>query len=52
MSLYKDILNGNEKISVVGLGYVGIPLAVEFARHASVIGFDINKEKIWIKIFI
>lgn len=46
MSLYKDILNGNEKISVVGLGYVGIPLAVEFARHASVIGFDINKEKI------
>lgn len=46
MSLYRDILNGNEKISVVGLGYVGIPLAVEFARHASVIGFDINKEKI------
>ena len=46
MSLYKDILSGNEKISVVGLGYVGIPLAVEFARHASVIGFDINKEKI------
>ena len=46
MSLYKDILNGNEKISVVGLGYVGIPLAVEFARHTSVIGFDINKEKI------
>lgn len=46
MSLYKDILDGNEKISVVGLGYVGIPLAVEFARHTSVIGFDINKEKI------
>lgn len=46
MNLYKEILDGNEKISVVGLGYVGIPLAVEFARHASVIGFDINKEKI------
>ena len=46
MSLYKDILDRNEKISVVGLGYVGIPLAVEFARHTSVIGFDINDEKI------
>ena len=46
MSLYENILDRNEKISVVGLGYVGIPLAVEFARHVSVIGFDINKEKI------
>ena len=46
MSLYSDILSGKEKISVIGLGYVGIPLAVLFAKKAKVIGFDINAEKI------
>lgn len=46
MNLYNDILNKNEKISIVGLGYVGIPLAVEFAKHIEVIGFDINDEKV------
>lgn len=46
MSLYNDIKNGRERISVVGLGYVGMPLAVAFARCARVIGFDLNKEKI------
>ncbi len=34
------------KISMIGLGYVGLPLAVEFAKHFPVIGFDINKERI------
>ncbi len=46
MSLYDDIKNGKERISVVGLGYVGMPLAVAFARRAKVIGFDLNEEKI------
>ncbi|MGL6107495.1 nucleotide sugar dehydrogenase [Romboutsia sp.] len=46
MNLYKDILDKKEKISVVGLGYVGIPLAVEFAKYVEVIGFDINEEKV------
>src|SRR5690554_3617310 len=46
MTLYQNILNGSEKISVIGLGYVGMPIAVAFARKVDVIGFDINKEKI------
>lgn len=36
----------NIKIAVIGLGYVGLPLAVEFGKHRSVIGFDINAERI------
>lgn len=46
MDLYNDVLNKKEKISIVGLGYVGLPLAVEFAKKAEVIGFDINNKKI------
>lgn len=46
MSLYTDIRERKEKISVVGLGYVGMPLAVAFAKSAAVIGFDLNDEKI------
>lgn len=46
MSLYEKIINREEKISLVGLGYVGMPIAVAFARKADVIGFDLNKEKI------
>ena len=46
MSLYDRIINREEKISLVGLGYVGMPIAVAFARKAEVIGFDLNKEKI------
>lgn len=46
MKLYEEILNNKEKISVIGLGYVGLPLAVEFARHVEVIGYDKNKEKV------
>ena len=46
MDLYERILAGEEKISLVGLGYVGLPIAVAFSRKASVIGFDINKKKI------
>ena len=46
MSLYDDILARKEKIALVGLGYVGMPIAVEFAKHVDVIGFDINAEKV------
>lgn len=46
MSLYKDIAEKKEKIAVIGLGYVGIPLAVALAKKFDVIGFDINTDKI------
>lgn len=46
MNLYQRILNKYEKISVIGLGYVGMPLAIAFAKVALVIGFDVNEEKI------
>lgn len=46
MSLYEDIISGKEKLSLVGLGYVGMPIAVAFAKKISVIGFDLNEEKI------
>ena len=46
MSLYEDILNKKEKISLVGLGYVGMPIAVAFSKQVGVIGFDVNAHKI------
>lgn len=46
MNLYENIKNKNEKISIVGLGYVGMPIAVAFSEKVNVIGFDISKEKI------
>ena len=46
MSLYDEIINGKEKISLVGLGYVGMPIAVAFAEKVKVIGFDTNTRKI------
>src|SRR5690554_1463674 len=46
MNLYEQIKTKKEEISVIGLGYVGLALAVAFAKKADVIGFDINKEKI------
>ena len=36
----------NTKIAIIGLGYVGLPLAVEFAKKYQVVGFDINKQRI------
>ena len=43
---YDDFASGRERLAVVGLGYVGLPLAVALARHFSVIGFDISSERI------
>lgn len=45
-SLYEKIISGEEKISLVGLGYVGMPIAVAFSKKVKVIGFDINEKKI------
>ena len=46
MSLYQELVNKKENLALVGLGYVGMPLAVEFSKHVEVIGFDINKQKV------
>ena len=46
MRLYERMLDKEEELAVVGLGYVGLPLAVEFSNHFKVIGFDTNSEKI------
>lgn len=46
MNLYNEIVNKKAKVSVTGLGYVGLPLAVAFAKKVNVIGFDIDEEKI------
>ncbi|MGP4073849.1 nucleotide sugar dehydrogenase [Piscibacillus sp. B03] len=46
MSLFEKIQAKEEKISVIGLGYVGLPLAVELAKKYDVVGFDINEEKL------
>ena len=46
MSIVEDLKNKNAKISLIGLGYVGMPIAVAFAKKVDVIGFDINIEKI------
>ena len=44
--LYEKLLNGEEKLSLVGLGYVGMPIAVAYAKKVKVIGYDLNKAKI------
>ncbi|MBQ2825184.1 MAG: nucleotide sugar dehydrogenase [Clostridia bacterium] len=46
MPLYEKIVRREEKISLIGLGYVGMPIAVSFSKKADVIGFDLNKNKI------
>lgn len=46
MKIYENLLRGNEKLSLIGLGYVGMPIAVAFAKSVKVIGFDINAKKI------
>ena len=46
MTLYNELINKQEKLSLIGLGYVGLPIAVAFARKIDVIGFDLNAAKI------
>ena len=46
MQIYQSLLSKEKTISVIGLGYVGLPLALEFARKFRVIGFDISPERV------
>ena len=45
-NIYSGLIAGTEKLALVGLGYVGMPIAVEFAKHIKVIGFDINEKRV------
>lgn len=45
-TIYQGLISGTEKLALVGLGYVGMPIAVEFAKHINVIGFDINEKRV------
>ncbi|HKK39632.1 MAG TPA: nucleotide sugar dehydrogenase [Cryomorphaceae bacterium] len=44
--MYNSLLNKEKKMAIIGLGYVGLPIALEFARKVSVIGFDINPDRV------
>ncbi len=44
--MYQDLLDKKRKLAVIGLGYVGLPIALEFARKIKVIGFDINAKRV------
>lgn len=44
--MYQELVDKKEKLAVIGLGYVGLPIALEFARKISVIGFDINPKRV------
>src|SRR5688572_10654265 len=44
--IYDDLVGKKEKLAVIGLGYVGLPIALEFAKKISVIGFDINAKRV------
>ncbi|MBG9981852.1 nucleotide sugar dehydrogenase [Aerococcaceae bacterium DSM 111020] len=46
MNLYQKLVEGDAKVSLIGLGYVGMPIAVAFAKKVPVIGYDLNTEKI------
>jgi UDP-N-acetyl-D-galactosamine dehydrogenase len=44
--MYQDLVDKKKKLAVIGLGYVGLPIALEFAKKISVIGFDINAQRV------
>lgn len=44
--MYQELLDKKKKLAVIGLGYVGLPIALEFAKKIKVIGFDINAERV------
>ncbi|MGZ8538489.1 MAG: nucleotide sugar dehydrogenase [Flavisolibacter sp.] len=44
--MYQNLIDKKEKLAVIGLGYVGLPIALEFAKKISVIGFDINEKRV------
>jgi UDP-N-acetyl-D-galactosamine dehydrogenase len=44
--MYQDLIEKKKKLAVIGLGYVGLPIALEFAKKLKVIGFDINAKRV------
>src|SRR5436189_2560370 len=44
--MYQELVDGKSKLAVIGLGYVGLPIALEFAKKISVIGFDISEKRV------
>jgi len=44
--MYNELISKEKKLAVIGLGYVGLPIALEFAKNVSVIGFDINAQRV------
>lgn len=46
MNIYDQLVNKEAKLAVIGLGYVGLPIALEFARTIKVVGFDINADRV------
>ncbi len=44
--MYQELIDKKKKLAVIGLGYVGLPIALEFARKIKVIGFDINAKRV------
>jgi len=44
--MYQELINKKGKLAVIGLGYVGLPIALEFAKKIAVIGFDINEKRV------
>ena len=46
MNVFDSLIEKKTKLAVIGLGYVGLPLALEFAKKFSVVGFDVNESRI------
>jgi len=46
MNIYEALVNKQAKLSVIGLGYVGLPIALEFSKHINVVGFDVKPERV------
>lgn len=44
--MYQDLIDKKKKLAVIGLGYVGLPIALEFSKQLQVIGFDINADRV------
>ena len=44
--MYQELVQKKQKLAVIGLGYVGLPIALEFAKKIEVIGFDINADRV------
>ena len=46
MKIYQKLVEKEESLAVIGLGYVGLPIALEFAKKIKVVGFDINPDRV------